>query len=395
MKKILFSPHPNFLSIIKKHFSDKEKYLILGVQDHFVRSLNDMDVQNVETFIGNNEIQTQAYDYASRIIKQNKSLTKEQKNNIIFAKFLKKVNSLAYAKLYDLIVFLLLLDDKRPDLVVLHNDVEPFMRMIAMWAKNNNIPCLHIPHSVIIDSSEKTSIGTDIHDIVTASDIVVGGDYQKEWYKTRGVEDSNIHQTGLPQFDNIVSMSYDREKALRLLRLPTNEPVITYASSWRQDTNLLGCHDGIEQTYINFLKASKKLGIKPIIKLHPNSSQGNVDWHTMTAKKMDIYAILSTAHLHTVLQASNILFSYGPSNVLLEGSFYPMQLMTTHGYDDDDAILKVGNEATEDEIANGIANLLQNDISDLSALRYKYIGVVDGKAHQRIADTINRLLNGS
>jgi len=391
MKKILFSPHLNFLRMIKQHFSDKEKYLILGIQEHFIKSLQDVDIENVETFIGNDVLQSQAYDYAAQIIKQKKKLPSKYKDNDVFQEFLDKLDSLAYRRLYELIIFLLLLDEKKPDIVVLHNDVEPFMRLIALWARANNVPCLQVPHSIIIDSSEKSPVGSDIHDIIISSDVVVGGDYQKDWYVQRGLQEDNIYQTGLPQFDEISVEQHDRDRAVRLLRLDVNEPVVTYASSWRQDTNLLGCHDGVEQTYINFLKASKKLGIRPIVKIHPNSSQNSIDWHTMTAKKIGIYAILVARHLHTVLQASNLLFSFGPSNILLEGSFFPMHLVVTHGYDDDDVVTKVGEEATDDEIAETISGLLGSPADDPLQFRHKYIGVADGKAGNRVAKVIEEL----
>ena len=394
MKKLLFSSHPVFLSIIKRYFSDSDKYLILGVQEKFAKSLQDIDVQNIKLFSADSDIESNALEYSVKIIKQEKKFPEKYKDFAIFNQFLSEYDKLLYKKIYDLIAFLLVLDREKPDIIILHNDVEPFMRILALWAKENNVPCLHVPHSVIIDSSERTDIGTDIHDIVTSSDICVAGEYQKQWYLDRGIQNDHIHVIGLPQFDQVANSIYDKNRAFRLLKLDPSKPVITYASSWRQDTNLLGCHDGIEQTYINFLKACKSINIRPIIKLHPNSSRGNIDWHVMIAKKVGIHAIVSIQHLYTILQASDILFAYGPSNILLEGSFYPIRLMTTHGYDNDNAVFKIGSDPTVEDVASGINELLQLEMPSLDKFRYKYIGAsMDGRVGDRLANKIEELLN--
>ena len=395
MKSILFSPHPVFLSIIKEYFSDPEEYLILGLQDQFVKSLKDIDVQNVQPITSNNDVDNRALDYSVEFIKKDKTLPDKYKDNPIIGKFFEKFDTFAFKRIFDLVAFLLILDDVKPDIVVLHNDVEPYMRLIALWAKENSVPCLHVPHSIIIDSSERTGIGTDIHDLITASSICVAGEYQKQWYLDRGADESMIYMTGLPQFDSIANTLYDPKRALRLLKINAGSPVITYASSWRQDTNLLGCHDGVEETYINFLKACKKVSVRPIVKIHPNSSKSAIDWHVMTAKKVGIKGIISLQHLQVVLQASDAILAYGPSNILLEASFYPVRLITTHGYDQDNAVTKIGNEATSDEIANSISDLMSLPTPVVDGFRGKYIGAsLDGKVHERLSSLIMEMLHG-
>ena len=109
----------------------------------------------------------------------------------------------------------------------------------------------------ILETSGTGEIGSDVHDLITASHVVCNGPFQAEWFLNVALIKIIYILTGLPQFDKLAKHKFTKEQACRVLGQTTNRPVVTYMSSWRQDTNLLGCHDGVEESYKEFLMPQK------------------------------------------------------------------------------------------------------------------------------------------
>jgi hypothetical protein len=291
-----------------------------------------------------------------------------------------------YARLGDFATIAYAIDAYAPSLVLVHNDVEPLTRMAALWAKSHAVPCLHVPHAIYIDGFDRGEVGCDIHDIVTASHICVAGPYQKDWYDARG---GNTIPTGLPQFDKWARIASDRVRSRELLGLDPYKPVVTFASSWRQDTNLAGCHDGLEEAYLNFLSAARSLpDVQYIIKLHPRGN--NAEWHLKLAQATHVDCLVTALHLEHVLAASNGVIAYGPSNLLIEAAYFPLQLMSLGGFQDDPEINTITSET--DELRDAIQYAALVAPSDLKAFTYKYAGIPDGLATNRIIGVALQLL---
>lgn len=291
----------------------------------------------------------------------------------------------------DLSILPLVLDGAGVDLVLLHNDVEPLTRLAALWARKAGVPCLHVPHAVYMDEDDRGAPGEDVHDLITASHLAAAGSFQREWYGERGFPTSGMRETGLPQFDPWATMSPDRERARRLLKLDHHRPVLTYFSSWGQQTNLLGCHAGMEQTYIAFLDAIREMPqFQYIVKVHPRGN--NLPFHGDAAKAAGVRCVLTATHWNIVLQATDALLSYGPSNVILDAAHLPgVRLMATHGFRREDVVRKTGTDAAGMRLV--IVEALARKQPDATEFLFRYAGIPDGKAAERVADFAWELLN--
>ena len=161
-------------------------------------------------------------------------------------------------------------------------------------------------------------------------------------------------------------------------------------SSWSQNTNLLGCHSGVEETYHNLLSALHEFKeLQLVVKCHPRGN--NVEWHMQEAAKTNLRCVVTAEHLDTTLMAADVVLSYGPSNVVLEAASIPnLRVAVTDGFDDDPEILTIGS-ATK-ELMVGIATALTQPAPDMSRLLHKYLGQLDGQAAMRIANLIRKLV---
>lgn len=213
--------------------------------------------------------------------------------------------------------YVIALDRAKPDVVVLHNDIEPATRLVALWARTRGIPCLHVPHAIYVDHPWRGPLGTDIHDVVTADHIAAAGPFQAEWYRARS-NDAEIRVTGAPRWDWIASWNVSKEKARRLLHIPDSSPVLTYATSWAQKTSKRGSEIDPFFWFQEFLKAVEELPIILIVKLHPSAQDGQR--YVEAVLKSNVRAVITAAHLPYVLTASDLVVVFGPSNVVLEAA---------------------------------------------------------------------------
>jgi hypothetical protein len=285
------------------------------------------------------------------------------------------------------------LDRAQPKLVIVHNDVEPLLRLLALWAKSRGVPCLHIPHAVYIDNDGRGPAGTDIHDLITASDIIASGPYQAAWYQERGMSERYIHTTGLPQHDVLSNLNLSHEVACKLFHFTPQRPVIMYFSSWRQDTSLLGCHDGVEESYEAFLDAMHELPeLQVIIKCHYHSD--NVQYHIDKAKAKNVPCTITKDHLEVAMTAADMVITYGPSNVLLEAAALGGRSLLMIGdktaFANDPEIRRCNPISSE--IVDQIKQSLAAPIPYVSNITRKYMVGPDGKATER-AEAIVRTLH--
>jgi hypothetical protein len=291
-----------------------------------------------------------------------------------------------YPRLSDLAMAIQSVELAKPDLLVLHNDVEPLHRLLALWAKAHSVPVLHVPHAIYLETEERGPAGSDVHDLVTATHLAAAGPFQAQWYRERS-PDLAIYVTGLPQFDRFAKpRTIDRARAAKLLHLDPAIPTMVYMSSWRQDTNLLGCHSGVEDTYTAFLKAYQQLpDMQLIVKCHPRGN--NVEWHAKTAESLGIACAVTAEHLDPVLTVADLVFSYGPSNVVLEAAtMRKLKLLVSSGFPSDPEIIVAGEEV--ETILAGITKAFLSPLPDYTRLLDKYLGPWDGQAYQRIANLI-------
>jgi hypothetical protein len=263
------------------------------------------------------------------------------------------------------------------------------MKTLCDWGKGHNVPSFHVPHSIYLPV-EKGDVGDDIHDILSSTHVVVSGMYQAQWFAERGMKE--VLPLGLPQFDNLYKAQPRPMMARRHLGLDLHVPVLLYASSWRQDTNMAGMHDGVMESYQKLLETVRHLGdrVQLVVKCHPRGRNGQA--HVELAEKMGVDCLITELHLETCLEAASFVLCYSVSNLLLEASFFPwLKLGCTLGFDDDPEIFKINLEDTSViELARIFLQVLERKTPVYNRFREKYLGYCGDAANK-----IVRFLDGS
>ena len=385
--KILFSSHNDFVELAKILFA--QGHQIAAIQPGFRDVLHGLEIKTdalLDTVTQEDYLQAAKYSAAvinwmSRVDYQEMPI-----DPIMRSALEQNIAGFTYSRIYDLASFVIALSKYRPDVIVVHNDVEPLLRTAAQWGAANGVPVVHVPHSVYLDAG-RGAPGTDVHDIITASHIAAAGPFQRKWYEIRGMPPENIRETGFVHFDKVATVVPNRKLACHLLGLDPRRPVVMYASSWAQSTNLLGIHNGVQTYYEKVLKAAKTLEMAQfVIKCHP--SDRNLGWHVEKAKGLP-NVIVTSQHLPIILQATDLLLSYGPSNVLMEASFMPqIRMMVSSGYEGDPEVVQTGENATPEKIAALLKDSLSKQPVDKSTFRIKYCGPSDGNSATRIVKYI-------
>lgn len=338
------------------------------------------------------EMRTNGFNFAANVIKRTKAPAKRDGWPEAMADWLRRdLGGWLFPRLGDLCMLPLALGAAGIDLAIVHNDVEPLTRCVALWARQAGVPCLHVPHAIYMDW-EKGPPGSDIHDLITASHLAAAGPFQRAWYEARGFPSHMIRETGLPQFDAWAggSTEKDRERSRKLMRLDGRDPVVFYADSWGQRTNLLGCHDGVDRTCEAFLEATKRFdGVDWILSTHPHAR--NLDQRVRLAREAGADVIMTDRHLRVCLSVADLALAFAASNIVIEAAHcVHLRLASTGGYQDDPEVAKV--KPTVDGIAEGIEAVLAKPPPDTRRFLAKYVGVPDGKAAQRIAEFARELL---
>jgi len=401
---ILLGDHPPFLQLCKILSREGHRFATLG---GFSQVLTDLDIQSRPLSDASQGLQDQALAEAGRILTTAMvSPIRQDGLGPGPSRFIQ--NQLApflYSRLADLAMLVLSLDIARPSLAILQNDVVPINRAVALWCKARSVPCLHIPHA-IYQNVNRGPAGTDVHDLITASHLAMAGPFQRGWYQERAMMQQakvEVRETGLPQFDQLVKelKRVDRKRAQRLLKVDPLKPVVGYFSTWPQHSNVSGISDGWQICYLEFLKAAKRLqkehGVQFIIKLHPGGGEQNWTWHVQAAQQTGLKCALtpgaytSHTHLAACMRASDLWLAYGGSNSVIDAAHVEgLRLATTHGYNEDEAVLKIPEMA--DSIYQMIGDALSKPAPSVVKLLAKYIGNPDGQASERIANWVGELV---
>ena len=201
--------------------------------------------------------------------------------------------------------------------IVVHNDIEPPLKALALWGKVNGVPVIHVPHAVYHDNVWRTSPGTDPHDEVNAGFIAAISPFQARWYLERGA--TNVRVTGNPSWDAWLNLPFDRDQAKRLFKLDNDRKVITLLTTWSQQTNLLGFHDAPMAGLRVGLEAARALASEYdlILQVHPRDA-GMLPEYAKRVSDLGLDAVVQSQHYRLAMRAADVVVTIGPSNALLE-----------------------------------------------------------------------------
>ncbi len=389
--KILISNQPIAIQAIKDLYAQDKDVVFYCMTPEFAKQLHDLDLPAMPLGADlKTDIRGLAARYAAGILRGMQVPISDAVHPACMSFMANDYGGFIYPRLIDLAAISLAVDETKPDIAIVHNDVEPALRAVAFWCKSHGVPCVHIPHAVYCEWG-RGPLGTDVHDLITASHICVAGPFQDEWYRKLG---GNTVVTGLPCFDPWAHTQFNKASARNALGLEQNKPIILYRSSWRQDTNLLGCHDGVEEAYVNFLTVSKTMpDVQFIIMPHWRAQPAQIEWHLKIAQEMDAPCMVTAQYPQVCQIASDAILAYGPSGALFESSFVEgLKLMSIAGFKEDPEVLTI-TESVKD-ITEAIQTVLAMNALTIptKTFQYKYVGVPDGMAHARIAELIRSLL---
>ena len=203
--------------------------------------------------------------------------------------------------------------------IVVHNDVEPLTRAACVWGNRNGVPTIHVPHAHYFDVW-RDDIGWDVHDVVTARWLCAINERQADWYRRRGAR--NITVTGNPVWDRWAGWRAGKRRVRTLLGLDPERPVVTYMTSWPQDTSLLGTGslDYMLGTFAQFCQAVKGLGWQLLLLHHHHSSDELANHYIQIARENGVMGVTTREHFRECLTAADVVAAFGPSNALIEAA---------------------------------------------------------------------------
>lgn len=275
--------------------------------------------------------------------------------------------------------------------IVVHEDVTPKFRALALWGKARSIPVIHIPHNNCY-----ATVRPDIHDQSVADWILASGPYMRDWYAARGFSKERIKITGYPGWDDWADVPLDRARARATLHIEPEETVVTLCTGWPQRTNFVDDHSMTEAMVHLTMDAARDEGWRIIWKLHPGDVQGQEQHGANFAARYGLDAIVTRDHLPYAIKAADVVVSTGPSNVLVEAGLgnVPPALFNLRGYAFDRTPPWV-IEPNKEAIKATVNKLVSSDewAKKRAAFVRRYAFRDDGKAGERAMRQIKRIIN--
>jgi hypothetical protein len=300
-------------------------------------------------------------------------------------------------ELYQLVVYMRVLDAYDEAVegikgIIVHEDVMPQQRVLAMWGKERGIPVIHVPHA-----NSYLQSGPDLHDECLSDWILAPSPHQRDWFVKRGYPKRFVRVTGYPAWDEWVNDRgiADRERAKRMLQLDEDRPVVAFCTGWPQRTNIVDDHAMLDASIHLALQAAKKAGWQLIWKLHPGDGQGREGQATQLAASYRVPALVTRHHLAIVLAASDVVLSVGPSNVLVEAALVdrPPALFNLRGYGfkgEPPWVVEPNVDSAVDVVGSLLDGKKWAGKRDAFVRRYAYRN--DGKATKRTVRQIKRIV---
>ena len=277
--------------------------------------------------------------------------------------------------------------------VIVHEDVTPRFRALALWARAHDIPSIHVPHGNCF-----ARVRPDIHDTSVCDWILAASPYMRDWYTARGFVKRRIKVTGFPTWDRWLDITerIDQPHARRALHLDLDKPTLQFCTQWAQRTNFVDDHTAPEAMPHLALGAVQKLGWQMIWTLHPGDGKDHEQACANLAAAYRVPALVTRGHLALAIRAADVVLSAGPSNVLVEVGFcdrppvvYPLR---GYGFDGEPPYLagmSVDETVTALERALDRGNWEQARAGFVR--RYAYRN--DGKASARAARQVRKIIN--
>ena len=201
--------------------------------------------------------------------------------------------------------------------ILVHEDVTPEGRTLALFGNAHGIPTLHQPHA-----NHFLEPGTgDIHCDATAQFIGASGTYMRDWYKACGVPEERIAIVGRPAWDKLYDEDIlpSRAKAKYAFGVYDDRFVLAYATTWYQMTSAWGDPEAdLLRSLDRVLDVAKEIGAFVIVKQHPGEGQTAI--YEKKLKELGLKGAITRHWNEFALRAADVLVTQGPSNIGVEAA---------------------------------------------------------------------------
>ncbi|GAA1531551.1 UDP-N-acetyl glucosamine 2-epimerase [Nocardioides humi] len=294
-------------------------------------------------------------------------------------------------------------------LMVGSEDLLPASKVAFAWARARRLPSLHLAHSLALVDPYT------VHAHLMADVLAVYGERGAEGYLDLGIAPDRIVATGNPAWDGYAELRRDKEAIRRSLRekhgLDPDLPLVVFGTTSSGRLTALDTGNAHEDTLRAFLRACEQLAargvrLSAVVKDRPsNSEKGREAVEPLTAADSALELRYTSEDTQEWAAAADVLVAVD-SNYLVEG-----MLARTPGVNLAGVALRAGPpafdagsgivEAGPDDLADRIQELLEDPALRAARLaraeesldRY-HAGGVDGRATERVAGLMTRLVDG-
>lgn len=273
--------------------------------------------------------------------------------------------------------------------VVVHEDVMPRFRTLAMWGKAAGVPVIHVPHN-----NTYLQARPDIHDATVADWIIAASPHMRDWYASRGFPKHRIRITGFPPWDHLSDRRLTHARARAILQMDPDRPVIALCTGWAQRTNLIDDHSVMEAAVHATLGAAKREGWQVVWTLHPGDAPGQEQRYAQLCAAHRVDVAVTRDHRSIALAAADVVLATSTSNVLIEAGIWgaPPAMFPLRGYGfETEPPWVVG--LSVDDVVQTVGGLISKDWEqERSAFIQRYAWKIDGNAAKRAARQITRII---
>lgn len=274
--------------------------------------------------------------------------------------------------------------------VVVHEDVTPVYKALALWGKAQDVPVIHVPHNNCYATARP-----DIHDESISDWILAAGPYMREWYVERGFDYDRVKVTGFVPWDGWAELKLSKEHARKVLHLD-DRPVVTFCTGWAQRTNFVDDHDAVNVAVGLTMQAAKERNWQVVWKLHPGDAPNHEQQCAQIAAAHRVNCVVMRGHLAYALKAADVVLSAGPSNVLVEAGLCnrPPALFNLRGYGFPSKPPWSVSELSVDGVVETVEGLLDGALwsKKRNAFVRRYALRCDGKAGKRVVRQVKKIL---
>jgi len=294
-----------------------------------------------------------------------------------------------------------MIDEERPDLILLLNEYGRFERSLLIAAKLKGVPTLAVQHGIITPTHHGYIFDKYYKDTLTLPDITcVYGQYYYELLTEKSIYDpEHVVITGQPRYDILGSANkiYTKEKFLKDHNVRIGNKIILWT------TQCHGLSDDENMKYVDTIfKTIKTIKNSTlIIKQHPGEGSAYTKMLKKYIKTYDINSIITKKNSDTyeLLYVCDLMITKNSTTAMEAVALEkPVVILNLSGKPDLVNYVEEGvalGVYKKEDLKPAIERLIRDDY-ELAVNREKYIEKylykIDGKSTDRVVGEISKIL---